>query len=106
MVGHTELRADSTSKNRSHVPVAASVARKDTGHANAQTKENSCPEMVKKQKHHSLSILEETTARRVTLEKGVIDTGCSRFLIGQNTPEKWERMLTNKCGFEHAEDQA
>ena len=22
--------------------------------------------------------------------KGVIDTGCSRFLIGQNTDEKWE----------------
>ena len=28
--------------------------------------------------------------------KGVIDTGCSRFLIGQNTLEKWERMLTKK----------
>ena len=30
--------------------------------------------------------------------KGVIDTGCSRFLIGQNTLEKWERMLTRRWG--------
>ena len=28
--------------------------------------------------------------------KGVIDTGCSRFLVGQNTPEKWEQMLTRR----------
>ena len=28
--------------------------------------------------------------------KGVIDTGCSRFLIGQNTFEKWEQMLTRR----------
>ena len=28
--------------------------------------------------------------------KGVIDTGCSRFLIGQNTLEKWEQMLTRR----------
>ena len=26
----------------------------------------------------------------------VVDTGCSRFLIGQKTLEKWERMLTEK----------
>ena len=26
--------------------------------------------------------------------KGVIDTGCSRFLIGQNTLEKWEQTPT------------
>ena len=25
--------------------------------------------------------------------KGVTDTGCSRFLIGQNTLDKWELML-------------
>ena len=30
--------------------------------------------------------------------KRVIDTGCSRFLIGQNTLEKWERMLTRRSG--------
>ena len=30
--------------------------------------------------------------------KGVIDTGCSRFLIGQNTLEKWEQMLTRRWG--------
>ena len=30
--------------------------------------------------------------------KGVIDTGCSRFLIGQNTLEKWEEMLTRRWG--------
>ena len=28
--------------------------------------------------------------------KGVIDAGCSRFLIGQNTFEKWEQMLTRR----------
>ena len=28
--------------------------------------------------------------------KGVIDTECSRFLVGQNTPEKWEQMLTRR----------
>ena len=28
--------------------------------------------------------------------KGVIDTGCSRFLSGQNTLEKWEQMLTRR----------
>ena len=28
--------------------------------------------------------------------KGVIDTGCSRFLIGQSTLSKWERMLTRR----------
>ena len=28
--------------------------------------------------------------------QGVIDTGCSRLLIGQTTLEKWERMLTKK----------
>ena len=30
--------------------------------------------------------------------KCVIDTGCSRFLIGQNTLEKWEQMLTRRWG--------
>ena len=30
--------------------------------------------------------------------KGVIDTGCSSFLIGQSTLEKWERMLTRRWG--------
>ena len=30
--------------------------------------------------------------------KRVIDTGCSRFLIGQNTLEKWEQMLTRRWG--------
>ena len=30
--------------------------------------------------------------------KGVIDTGCSRFLIGQSTLEKWERILTRRGG--------
>ena len=28
----------------------------------------------------------------------MIDTGCSRFLIGQSTLEKWERMLTRRWG--------
>ena len=28
----------------------------------------------------------------------MIDTGCSRFLIGQNTLEKWEQMLTRRWG--------
>ena len=28
--------------------------------------------------------------------KGEIDTGCSRFLIGQHTLEKWEQMLTQR----------
>ena len=30
--------------------------------------------------------------------KRVIDTGCSHFLIGQNTLEKWEQMLTRRWG--------
>ena len=30
--------------------------------------------------------------------KGVIDTGCSRFLSGQNTLEKWEQMITQIWG--------
>ena len=30
--------------------------------------------------------------------KGAIDTGCSRFLIGQSILEKWERMLTRRWG--------
>ena len=30
--------------------------------------------------------------------KRVIDTGCSRFLIGHSTLEKWERMLTRRWG--------
>ena len=30
--------------------------------------------------------------------KGVFDTGCSRFLIGQNTLEKWERVLARRWG--------
>ena len=30
--------------------------------------------------------------------KGVIDTGCSRFLIGQATLQKWERMFARKWG--------
>ena len=30
--------------------------------------------------------------------KGVIDTGCSRFLIEQGTFEMWERMLARKRG--------
>ena len=30
--------------------------------------------------------------------KGVIDTGCSSFLIGQSTLEKWERMLARRWG--------
>ena len=28
----------------------------------------------------------------------MIDTECSRFLIGQNTLEKWEQMLTRRWG--------
>ena len=28
----------------------------------------------------------------------MIDTGCSRFLIGQHTLEKWEQMLTQRWG--------
>ena len=36
----------------------------------------------------------------------VIDTGCSRFLIGQGTLEKWERMLTRRWGSEYAEGPA
>ena len=28
----------------------------------------------------------------------VIDTGCSRFLIGQNTLDEWEQMLTRRWG--------
>ena len=38
--------------------------------------------------------------------KGVIDTRCSRFLIGQNTLEKWEQMLTRRWGPEYAADPA
>ena len=30
--------------------------------------------------------------------QGVIDTGCSRFLIGQGTLQKWERMLPRSWG--------
>ena len=30
--------------------------------------------------------------------KGVIDTGCSRFLIGPSTLGKWEQMLTRRWG--------
>ena len=38
--------------------------------------------------------------------KGAIDTKCSRFLIGQSTLEKWERMLTRRWETEHAEGPA
>ena len=38
--------------------------------------------------------------------KSVTDTGCSRFLIGQNNLEKWEQMLTRRLGFEYAADPA
>ena len=30
--------------------------------------------------------------------QGVVDTGCSRFLIGQGTLQKWERMLPRSWG--------
>ena len=43
------------------------VVRRDTGQAHARTKENKCPEMVKRRRHHSLSASEDTTARQVTL---------------------------------------
>ena len=33
-----------------------------------------------------------------SIGKGVTDTGCSRFLIGQNTLGKWEQMLTRRWG--------
>ena len=79
-----------------HADVAASVVRRDTGQVHARTEESKCPDMVKRRGHHSLSTSEETTARQVTLARGVIDTGCSRFLIGQATLEKWERMLARK----------
>ena len=35
---------------------------------------------------------------RSCIGKSVIDTGCSRFLIGQHTLEKWEQMLTQRWG--------
>ena len=42
----------------------------------------------RRSKHlHSLSTLEETTVGHVTLGKDVVDTGCSRYLIGQKTLE-------------------
>ena len=44
--------------------------------------------MVKRRRHLSLSTSGETTACQTQ--------GCSRFLIGQNTLEKWEQMLTRK----------
>ena len=54
--------------------------------------------MVKKRRHLSLSTSGETTACQTTLAKGVTVTGCSRFLIGQNTLEKCEQMLTRRWG--------
>ena len=38
--------------------------------------------------------------------KGVIDTGCSRFLIGQNTQEKCETNAYTKMEPEHSADPA
>ena len=38
--------------------------------------------------------------------KGVMDAGCSRFLIGQGTLEKWERMLARKWRSEYTADPA
>ena len=46
----------------------------------------------------SLSISEEITCTPSNIGKGVIDTGCSRFLIGQHTLVKWEQMLTRRWG--------
>ena len=43
--------------------------KKDIGHASARTKGNQCQEMAKKQTHHSLSTVEETTIRHVTLDR-------------------------------------
>ena len=66
---NSEPRVHPTSRNWSHAHSVASIARKDIGHANARTKENNCQEVAKRQKHHSLSTLEETTARHVTLDR-------------------------------------
>ena len=35
---------------------------------------------------------------RLYWKKGVIDTGCSRFLVGHNTLKKWEQMRTRRWG--------
>ena len=59
-----------------------------------RSQEDKCSEMVKRRRHLSWSTSGETTA----LGKGVIDTGCKRFLIGQNTLDKWEQMLTRRWG--------
>ena len=54
----------------SHVHVAASVVRRDTGHKNARAGENMCLGTVKRRRHHSLSTQEEIKARQVTLARG------------------------------------
>ena len=100
-----ELRVDSTSKSWSHAHVAASVARRDNGHATAQIKENKCPdgEQVKTLFFVYFGGDHSTPGY---IGKGVIDTGCTRFLIGQNYSRKVGTDAHKMMGSEHAEGPA
>ena len=76
-----------------------SICRERTLCTRMPKKENRCPEMVKKEVKTSFFVYfggDHSTPGY--LGTGVIDTGCSRFLIGQRTLEKWKRMLTSRWG--------
>ena len=60
-------------------------------------KENKCPESEEVKTSFSVYFGGDHSTPGY-IGKQVIDTGCSRFLIGQNTLEKWERMLTRRSG--------
>ena len=57
------------------------------------SQEVKCSKMAKRQRHHSWSTSVRGHNTSDYIGKGVTDTGCSRFLIGQNTLDKWEQML-------------
>ena len=70
-------------------------SRGDTGQEHARSKEDKCSEMVRRRRH--LFFVYFGRPQHVRLHWQRCDcTGCSRFLIGQNTLEKWEQMLTRR----------
>ena len=60
-------------------------------------KENKCPESEEVKTSFSVYFGGDHSTPGY-IGKRVIDTGCSRFLIGQSTLEKKERMLTRRSG--------
>ena len=95
---HTELRADS------HIKELISRTRcricREKGHW-ARECPNKGKQMLRDSEEVKTSFFVFFGGDHCTpsyIGKGVIDTGCSRFLIGQHTLEKWEQMLTQRWG--------